>query len=303
MVYYVLVKGRAVSRPPQERRSLSYIERGAIMGQIVFARTRHRYDSYTDFWQLVDLSEYLTCYVDEIDFHSDNLYITSPMNGDYRAHVANHAEDRTCVLMHWLLERPGDSIREFRDTNQELIDRKLVDLNLVSCPQMARDTGFHYVVMGSHPGLGIPNYDMDKVYDAIGLMAYTPRRAFLFQTPERVKGQWYSLRLAPNGWGNERDYALRHSHFAINIHKDKYVYCEPLRMALFAAYDLFAVSEALPDDHPYGRAVITTDLARFYPTCMEQKRLMENPLFQNRNFRNTFCTVGNTFRGRLEASI
>ncbi len=37
------------------------------MAEITFVKTRHVYDSYTDFWRLVELSGFPTIYYDELD--------------------------------------------------------------------------------------------------------------------------------------------------------------------------------------------------------------------------------------------
>jgi hypothetical protein len=214
------------------------------MAEIIFARSRHVYQSYSDFWQLVVLSGFPTCYVDEIDFRSKNLYITTPMNGDYRAHLDNHKDDRRCTLVHWMLERPEESVAEFVSANQELVEQNYVDINICSDPAMARDSGAGYVPMGSHDGLGTPGEGYEKFYDAACLMAYTGRRAFLFASPGTLKRDWNGLMLAPNCWGTKRDGVLRASRFALNIHKDEFRYCEPLRFAVFIAYGLPVLSEA-----------------------------------------------------------
>ena len=40
---------------------------------IIFTRTRHTYDSYSDFWKLVELSGFNICFVDEIDISLENI--------------------------------------------------------------------------------------------------------------------------------------------------------------------------------------------------------------------------------------
>lgn len=52
------------------------------MSNIIFAKTRHVYQSYDDFWRLVALSGFETCYVDEIDHNRDATYIFTPTNGE-----------------------------------------------------------------------------------------------------------------------------------------------------------------------------------------------------------------------------
>ena len=52
------------------------------MGQIVFARPRTWYDSYSDLYTLIELSGYPLIYFDEIDPESDNKYILTLVNGE-----------------------------------------------------------------------------------------------------------------------------------------------------------------------------------------------------------------------------
>src|ERR1700678_4271845 len=76
---------------------------------IIFARTRHIYGSYTDFWKLVELSGFDTCYIDEIDISLENTYIFTPINGEYGAHILAQKNDpnkiRRAKLIWWNLER------------------------------------------------------------------------------------------------------------------------------------------------------------------------------------------------------
>ena len=62
------------------------------MTDIIFAKPVRHYDSYTDFWRLVELSGFPTIYVNEIDITKPGIYITSPMNGDYIEHMAGEVE-------------------------------------------------------------------------------------------------------------------------------------------------------------------------------------------------------------------
>jgi hypothetical protein len=225
--------------------------------EVRFARTRYEYSPYVDFWDLVTLSGFRVDYVDEMELYNpDVLYIVSPMNGEWRPHIDNH-RDRTCKLVHWLLERPdsfvSDPFSEYRSANQGLIDKGYVDFNIVSDPHLAKFTGFHYVPMGSHEDLGMPGDEAH--YDFIGLMSYTPRRAFLFYDPNRVATRIDGLTFAPNADAikatNRREILLQESCFGINVHKDEFPFCEPIRFALFAAYGLCILSESIIGDEFY----------------------------------------------------
>ena len=238
------------------------------MGQIIFSRTRHVYDSYVDFWRLVELSGFHWVYYDQIDFQSDNLYIHSPMNGNYREFLSSHARDRRCTLAHWLLERPTpegketpvEALRRYRDANRELEAMRYVDVTVVSDPLLSERTGFKYIPMGSHRDLG--EWSPDKAYDFVGLMAPYPRRMFLFNG-DKVKSEWEGMTFAPNANGiheaDLRDLCLRASRFGLNIHNDVHPYCEPLRFAVFAAYALPIVTETLSFGTIYHMSVCQSD--------------------------------------------
>lgn len=220
------------------------------MTDIIFARPRHQYDSYTDFWNLVQLSGFPLVYVDEMDlYNSEHTYITAPYNGDWEAHVSNHP-NRTAKLIHWNLERPGEySVDSYAHDNHKLIERGLFDEVIVSDRQMAEDTNLKYVPVGSHIKLGQPS-DV-KIFDVVGLMCYSPRRAFLFdyQTPHRALN---GISIAPNGWSEERHESLQTSRFMLSIHQDEHKYIEPLRFALAAAYGLPIVVDDSYDVYPYN---------------------------------------------------
>lgn len=216
------------------------------MSDIIFAHPRHSYDSYTDYRKLVELSQFPTCFIDEIDLQSDNLYIVSPMNGEFDAHI-DWRQLRKCQIYHWNLERPGaGSISDYKGQNSRHIREGKIDHVLVSDKLLARLTGFKYVVMGSHDKLGIPGED--KTYDYIHLMCYSPRRGPFFNYPNALTAV-DGMTIAPNSWGQERHEALQRSKMMLNIHQDEHPYCEPLRFTLAAAYGLPIVTEHIPPEN------------------------------------------------------
>ena len=99
------------------------------MPDIVFAMTRYRYETYCDYYKVVELSGFETCYVDEIDFTRRALYIVSPLNGEYRPHRDNHRnEQQNAKLVTWCLERPGpDGLPGFYRANKEVLDQGYFD--------------------------------------------------------------------------------------------------------------------------------------------------------------------------------
>ncbi len=217
---------------------------------IKFAKTRHHYDSYGDFWDLVELARFETCYTDEIKMDDYCIYITAPMNGDTRAHLTNHIhEERNAHIILWLLERPGSEdggVPNFGRVNRQLIVDRLIDEVWVSDRKLAEETSLRYVTLGSNYGLGEPGDG--KVFDFCHMSYITPRRTTIYK---------HFMNIGPNSWGEERHNVLQKSYFAVNVHQDQFPFCEPLRIALFAAYGLPIISESIHDSHPYGDGLIS----------------------------------------------
>ncbi len=160
------------------------------MTEIIFVRTRHVYDSYWDFWKLVELSGFKTCYVDEVRMEKDYIYIVSPMNGEWRPHINNEhkrlIEEGKSIGAHlilWNLERPSGSAGtvgryalsnyylyqgywDETGTKENLNDQgenkisygRFIDEVWVSDRQLAIETSHvtRFVVLGSDKGLGEP---------------------------------------------------------------------------------------------------------------------------------------------------
>jgi hypothetical protein len=222
------------------------------MTEIIFAKPVYRYDSYTDFWRLVELSNFPVIRVDEIDITKEKIVITTPMNGDYKEYVGGQIEKqvnsglpRLAHLIVWNLERPAGSgsISQYAKDCFEWYYTRLADEVWVSDPALADETMLRYVVLGSDYGLG--DVSQDKQYDFTHMSVTIPRRVQIYKHFDN--GQ-----IGPNCWPPERDGVLRHSKFALNVHQDNYPFCEPLRLALFAAYGLPVISETLRNSYPYS---------------------------------------------------
>jgi hypothetical protein len=233
------------------------------MSEIVFARTRWNYASYVDYWNLVKLSGFRTVWLDDMDLYDPNAtYIISPMNGEFMPYVTQFS-DRVSKIVLWNLERPSGSngLQNYVSSNHQYINDGWLDVVIVSDRQLANDTGFRYVPLGSHEGLGTPGSLNAKLkgYDLIHLCCYSNHRSYLFETPEKNKEIISGLSVASNGWGHERHIRLMHSRFMLNIHQDEFPYMEPLRFSLAAAYGLPILSERCIDPHPYITGWITME--------------------------------------------
>lgn len=204
------------------------------MNDPIFVRTRHTYDSYNDLWRLVELSDFPTCYVDEIDAASDQTYILPTRNGECgdgwagaRAHI-----------IHWNLEwemypdLPG--ISEVWHSDQ----------------WFGGAHGLRYVPMGSHSGLKLEaDYPADVPYHAAFLGYMIPRRQQVW-TWLKERG----LRITTNGaWNGERHALLMQSALYLHVHQhDDKPGMPPLRLVVAAAYSMPFITETVANPGIFG---------------------------------------------------
>lgn len=223
--------------------------------KIVFAKTRYLYQSYVDLWQLVELSGFPTCYVDEIDLEDEGLFIISPVNGELRPHVTHRRSilkgPQRAKLVFLNLERPDSGLWRLEDigngASNELDEiMKYVDFVWSMDRWYASlDRRMIHVTMGSHPGMMLgpmipstANYDLCHMSYAVG------RRDEIYGKLKR------NFRLAPNGWGAERHALLQGSRAMVNVHQTPAPLAEPLRIAVAAAYAKPLLSETIQDPYP-----------------------------------------------------
>lgn len=223
----------------------------------IFARTRHVYDSYTDFWRLVELSGFETCYVDTMDLaNPEALYIVSPVNGEFRPHMEAHGQGRRARVVWWNLERP-DPPAPSPPLPVVMEDMtRYVDHVWVSDRHYAgMDSRQRFVVLGSHPDLGAP--PLPPTHDFTHQSYVWGRRGAPIEAARR---QWAE---GPSAWGAAREQVLRRSRVMMNIHQTPAPVGEPLRFALAAAYHLPLVTETLADGFPLveGRDYLAAPLA------------------------------------------
>jgi len=275
--------------------------------EIIAVKTRYHYDPYIDLRRLFELAGFQTCYVDEIDFMRPATYIVSPMNGEWRPHIANHIKDgksRFCNLVLWNIERAGGSdtkaIGTYTQAQWELMghytpERKAelqrkheeegeppplqyVDRVWVSDRELAKITGLHYAVLGSHPNFGEPGPVDGKRWDITHISALNGRRSWVLDDLSKNKSYkpevWDDI-ISPNAWPPQRDDILKKSRFALNIHQDNGPFSEPLRFALFAAYGLPILSETILDAYPYGTD--TMAFAQHHDLANTMRRMMHEP--------------------------
>lgn len=227
-----------------------------VCNDIVFAFTRYEYKSYTDYKDLVRLTGFETCYVDQVDVNRDCVYIVSPFNGEWEPHLYQEIEDhgwqRTAKLIWWCLERPGGSggIHNFVSDIRRKLDRWLFDIAWLSdryMVDMCHDDRVQHTILGSHVNLGTLERKETK-YDFAHMSYVHANRGWIHEELDKEK-----ITLAPNAWGTERDDLLRRSKFMLATHQDDSPMIEPLRLALASSYGLPILLEYCEDAYPYTR--------------------------------------------------
>ena len=223
------------------------------MTEVYFVKTRHHYDSYTDFFRLAELSGFPIIYTDELDTSKDGVYITAPLNGEWEPHIDNQRDKpRRAYLIQWNIERPSGSAGtggEYMRRQWWLMHNRYFDEVWVSDATLAQESALRFVVLGSDEGLGEPGDE--KKFNFCHMSYETGRRQTIYSS-------FPSSSIAPNCWPPERDNVLKQSRFALNVHQDRHPYQEPLRLALFAAYGLPIISESIYNMYPWIEETIIT---------------------------------------------
>jgi hypothetical protein len=225
--------------------------------EIVFALTRHEYDSYRDYRELVKLGGFPTCYVDQVNFAKpDTFYVVSPINGEWRPHrdvyKSNGSYNARVAL--WDLERPAGrgGLASYMAGAKDLLDHWYFDEIWLSdrwLADQAHDSRIRFVPLGSHTGLGTLERAKEFTYDFAHLSYTGPnRRSSLYG---QLAGR--NIRMMPNAWGQERKDNLVKTKFLLNVHQDDSPLIEPLRLTVGAAFGLPILSERILDAYPYTR--------------------------------------------------
>lgn len=232
------------------------------MGDVIFARPRWEYGSYTDLYALIKLSGYPLIYCDELDPTSDHTYILTVRNGENEHGWSGDVLSRIILWdLEWRLEGDPPPIPGVAET-------------WASDKWYAEQIGARYVPLGSHPGLNLaPDDETDALFDAI-LLSYMTNRRLQMAVWLRERG----LRLAPNGWSLERHQNLLASASMLHVHQHDHVpTVAPLRFALAAAYHLPLISEAVRDPGLFGtQTVLWSEYAALPDTVA--RRVQDNGL-------------------------
>lgn len=202
------------------------------MSDVVFCRTRYAYDSYRDYWTLVELNGYPTCYIDEIPRAGvrDKTFILTPLNGEWENGVVT---DGRVIL--WQFEWNVDGAFRVPSGVSEVW---APDAWFATCIQAK------YVPLGGDARLNPePDATREKRYDVAMLSYMVNRRQ---EVAAQLQGR--GLTLAPNGWFDERHETLLASRVMCHVHQHGHIPAVAAqRFVLAAAYGLPLFTETLAD--------------------------------------------------------
>lgn len=236
---------------------------------IIFVKPRFFYESFTDFWSLVRLSGFNWCWMDEINLKTNNAYIVTSVDfkrDKWRLTWWQKRKKQARVIF-WDIERPHP--RGGKEKAKGLLHKQNFDEIWCSDVQLARDIGARYVVLGSDEKLGARG-SWYKKYDLAHMSYENGRRGAIFEQLKNV---------GPNGWGNKRRDILKHSKFGLSVHQDNDLYCEPLRLALFASYGLPTISESVYDPFPLADCLLSArydDIINFCNSCITNYKVLKD---------------------------
>jgi hypothetical protein len=213
------------------------------MAEIVFCRTRWEYQSYTDFWALVTLAQFPTVWLDEAEPGRDAVYIVSPKNGELDGVLPRFQGSHQAQLVWWCLERPDEN---GSITKGAPLPRGVSKVWLSDRWQAALEgpVKAQFVPLGSHEGLA-NGYELDHPY-----AYHWTHQSYANGRRQAIYGNLKG-RMGPNAWGEERDRILGSTRFMVNVHQDRHLVCEPLRLALASAWARAVLSETCRDPFPY----------------------------------------------------
>lgn len=229
------------------------------MSDVLFARPRMHYQSYTDLYRLIELASYPLVYLDEIDAQSDNCYIATLYDN------MNDPSDMAVWSNGWPDTRARVILWD--------IEYHLGDNALPPVPGLAevwvsdrwygqQITGHtvRYVPLGSDARLPLTPIERNGHYEYdVATLSYNVwRRQRALEDLQN-----HGLTIAPNAWGEERDRNLEQTRAMVHIHQhDNVPTVAPSRWAIAAANHLPMITETLADEGIFGKSYkLMTDFA------------------------------------------
>lgn len=223
------------------------------MNNVYFVRMREMldgyYDPYKDYFRIAELSGYPIIWLNEIDPDSDNIYILSPLNGNWTRGWQN---PKARIILHdleWRL-KTGEG---YQWSESELVTPPGVAEVWASDKWYAGVTGAKYVPLGSHPGL-VEDSPPVEHYD-------TTFQAYIHGRRDHMQNllAQQDISVAPSKWNPERDALLKSTTAMLHVHQwEGITTIAPLRFAIAAAYGLPLISEQVHDRSIFDEIVLFT---------------------------------------------
>lgn len=259
------------------------------MSEIIFALPRHEYASYRDYYKLIELSGFQTCYIDEIQPDSTNAYLITILNGEMPEGGYPGASARIILTdLEWHL----DGIPPLANVEMWAADR-----------WYAERLGARYVPMGSHPKLCAENTPKQDLYDVayFGYFDGVPRRQVIRQ--QLIQR---GVKVSPTGaWGAERHALLRNSAAFLHVHQlEGAPTIAPLRMVVAAAYALPVITETVADAGIFAKHIAQADYGSIaYQTAVATQTQWAHDLLPKALSLNQKLCIDFTFRKSVEVAL
>jgi hypothetical protein len=227
----------------------------ARQNEVIFAHTRYDYKSYEDYRMLAKISDFKTCFVDEIEFDRYATYIISPVNCEFRDLMNSKGRTKDtphkCQVIYWQLERPDSGNWLLSSMHGTMVYNQVGEMlsfvDKVWVPHRYTallDPRAIHVPVGGDPRLRLTEGYSEKKYD-VALFAYQcHRRAPVFSELKR------RFKVAPDGYDLDRDKILNGSRCMVAVHQTPMPIGEPQRVALAATYRLPFFTETISDPGP-----------------------------------------------------
>jgi hypothetical protein len=172
---------------------------GGKLPEIIFAKPVHKYDSYTDFWRLVELSGFPI-----INHHRSRKWRLSGTFCRRSGALGENGGDNRRAIETPERKRPASPISY--DCLEPWIDNRFCDEVWVSDPRLADETMLRYVTLGSDYGLGEPGDQ--KSFDFTHMSTLGQRHAY---RRVNIYKHFSDEQVGPNCWPPERDGVLKAS--------------------------------------------------------------------------------------------
>lgn len=226
-----------------------------------FVFSRHEYESYRDFWELVRLSGFKSTPFVEADLSRAGVYICPSLDVEFMKWTSARPKGkRAAKVVFWNLERPDAHLRPGMDP-MEMLRRGNDEILEMADEVWVSDRGLHaadprmrFAVMGGHLGLFQPPEGMLlKERQVVHIGQLTPRRRAVLEDIEK-----FGIPVVRGTWDWDRIRCLASSVALVSIDRIGHMNVSaPLRWAVAASYGLPILSEWIKDPFPLkpGRSV------------------------------------------------